>query len=169
VTPSQWAALLVGLQRLVELWMSRRNARRMVAEGGREVGAGHFPVLVAIHVGWLAAIAFLIPAEAPIYWGVIVAYLILQMGRYWVVATLGRSWTFRVIDQPGAPLVRTGPYRWLKHPNYVVVVLEVALLPLAFGAWQIALVFSAANLAILAWRLRIENSSIAVRAAVRPR
>lgn len=163
MTPSQWAALLVGIQRLCELWLSRRNANRLIAEGGREIGTGHFPILVAIHAGWLAAIAFLVPADAPVYWPVIAAYLVVQAGRYWVVATLGRHWTFKVIDTPTAPLVRGGPYRWCKHPNYVVVVLEVALLPLAFGAWEIAALFSAANLAVLAWRLRGENASIARR------
>lgn len=164
MTPSQGATLLVALQRLAELWLSRRNARRLVAEGGREIGGGHFPVLVAVHVGWLAAIAFLVPADAPVYWAVIAAYLVVQAGRYWVIATLGRQWTFRVVDTPGAPLVRGGPYRWCRHPNYVIVVLEVALLPLAFAAWQIALVFSVANVAVLAWRLRLENASIDRRA-----
>jgi methyltransferase len=166
VTPSQWAALLVGLQRLGELWLSRRNGPRLLAEGGREIGAGHYPVLIAVHVGWLAAIAFLIPAGAPVYWPVIAAYLAVQAGRAWVIATLGRYWTTRVIDMPAAPLVKRGPYRWVRHPNYVVVALEVALLPLAFGAWEIALAFSAANLAVLAWRLRIENAALARRAAL---
>ena len=163
MTPAQWAALLVGIQRLCELWLSRRNANRLIAGGGREIGKGHFPILVAIHAGWLAAIAFLVPADAPVFWPVLIAYLVVQAGRYWVVATLGRHWTFKVIDTPAVPLVRRGPYRWLKHPNYVVVVLEVALLPLAFGAWEIAAVFSAANLGVLAWRLRGENASIARR------
>jgi methyltransferase len=166
MTPAQWAALLVGLQRLGELWLSRRNGRRLLAEGGREIGAGHYPVLIAVHAGWLAAIAFLVPAAAPVYWPVIAAYLVVQAGRIWVIATLGRYWTTRVIDIPAAPLVKRGPYRWVRHPNYVVVVLEVALLPLAFGAWEIALVFSTLNLAVLAWRLRIENAALARRAAL---
>jgi methyltransferase len=166
MTPSQWAALLVGLQRLGELWLSRRNGRRLLAEGGREIGAGHYPVLIAVHAGWLAAIAFLVPADAPVYWPVIAAYLVVQAGRVWVIATLGRYWTTRVIDMPAAPLVKRGPYCWVRHPNYVVVALEVALLPLAFGAWEIALAFSAANLAALAWRLRIENAALARRRAL---
>jgi methyltransferase len=166
MTPAQWAALLVGLQRLGELWLSRRNGRRLLAEGGREIGAGHYPVLIAVHAGWLAATAFLVPAAAPVYWPVIAAYLVVQAGRIWVIATLGRYWTTRVIDIPAAPLVKRGPYRWVRHPNYVVVVLEVALLPLAFGAWEIALVFSTLNLAVLAWRLRIENAALARRAAL---
>jgi methyltransferase len=166
MTPAQWAALLVGLQRLGELWLSRRNGRRLLAEGGREIGAGHYPVLIAVHAGWLAATAFLVPAAAPVYWPVIAAYLVVQAGRIWVIATLGRYWTTRVIYIPAAPLVKRGPYRWVRHPNYVVVVLEVALLPLAFGAWEIALVFSTLNLAVLAWRLRIENAALARRAAL---
>lgn len=166
MTPAQWAALLVGLQRLGELWLSRRNARRLFAEGGREIGAGHYPVLIAVHACWLAAIAFLIPADAPVYWPLFAAYLLVQVGRVWVISTLGRYWTTRVIDMPAAPLVKRGPYRWIRHPNYVVVVLEVALLPLAFGAWEIALAFSIANLAVLAWRLRIENAALARRAAL---
>ena len=166
MTPAQWAALLVGLQRLGELWLSRRNARRLFAEGGREIGTGHYPVLIAVHAGWLAAIAFLIPADAPVYWPLLAAYLLVQVGRAWVISTLGRYWTTRVIDMPAAPLVKRGPYRWIRHPNYVVVVLEVALLPLAFGAWEIALAFSIANLAVLAWRLRIENAALARRAAL---
>lgn len=164
VTPSQWAALIVGVQRLCELWLSRRNAKRLIAEGGREIGAGHFPVLVVVHAGWLAAIAFLVPADAPVYWPLIAAYLVVQAARVWVMASLGRFWTARVIDMPHAPLVRTGPYRWLKHPNYVVVMLEVVLLPLVFGAWDLAALFGGAHFALLAWRLRGENAAIARRA-----
>ena len=166
MSPAQWAALLVGLQRLGELWLSRRNARRLLAEGGREIGAGHYPLLIAVHVGWLAAIFFLIPADAPVYWPLVAAYLVVQAGRVWVIASLGRFWTTRVIDMPGTPLVRRGPYRWLRHPNYLVVALEVALLPLAFGAWEIALAFSLANLAVLAWRLRVETVALARREAL---
>ena len=106
------------------------------------------------------------PADAPVHWPLIAAYLAVQAGRAWVIATLGRFWTTRVIDMPAAPLVRRGPYRWCRHPNYVVVVLEVALLPLAFGAWEIALAFSLANLAVLAWRLKIENAALARRVAL---
>ncbi len=166
MTAAQWAVLLVGLQRLGELWLSRRNARRLLAEGGREIGAGHYPVLLAVHVGWLAAIFFLVPSDAPLYWSIIAAYLAVQIGRVWVISTLGRFWTTRGIDMPAAPLVRRGPYRWVRHPNYIVVALEVALLPLAFGAWEIALAFSIANLAVLAWRVRIENAALARRAAL---
>ena len=164
---AQWAALLVGLQRLGELWLSRRNAAALLAGGGREVGAGHYPVLVAVHIGWLAAIAFWVPANAPVHWPLIAVYLLLQCGRVWVIASLGRYWTTRVIDMPATPLVRRGPYRWIRHPNYVIVVLEIALLPLAFGAWQIAIIFSIANFAILGWRLRLENRALARRTVLK--
>ncbi len=159
----QGIVLLVALQRLCEVALSRRNEARLVAEGGHEIGAGHYPVLIAVHVGWLAALAFLVPADAPIYWPVIGLYLLVQLGRIWVLSTLGRYWTTRVIHMPDTPLITHGPYRWVRHPNYIVVVLEIALLPLAFGAWEIALGFSIANSAILAWRLRIENVALNAR------
>lgn len=164
---AQWAALLVGLQRLGELWLSRRNSAALLAGGGREIGAGHYPVLVAVHIGWLAAIAFWVPPDAPVHWPLIAVYLLLQCARVWVIASLGRYWTTRVIDMPKAPLVRRGPYRWIRHPNYVIVVLEIALLPLAFGAWHIAIVFSIANFAILGWRLRLENRALARRTVLK--
>ena len=163
MTIAQWAVLLVGLQRLGELWLSRRNEAWLRAQGGREIGAGHYPVIIAVHAAWLAAIALLVPADAPVYWSLIGLYLVVQLGRIWVLTSLGRYWTTRVIDMPDTPLVRRGPYRWIKHPNYVVIALEIAILPLAFGAWQIALIFSIANFAVLAWRLRIEDSALQAR------
>ena len=167
MTIAQWAALLVGLQRLGELWLSRRNEAWLRDQGGREIGAGHYPVIIAVHAGWLAAIAFLIPADAPVHWWLIALYLVVQLGRIWVLTTLGRYWTTRVIDMPNAPLIGRGPYRWIKHPNYVVIVLEIAILPLAFGAWQIALVFSILNFAVLAWRIRIESAALKPRRDLR--
>ncbi|MEM9683856.1 MAG: isoprenylcysteine carboxylmethyltransferase family protein [Pseudomonadota bacterium] len=164
LTIAQWAVILVGLQRLAELWLSHRNGKALLEAGGHEIGRGHYPVMIAIHAAWLAAIFYLVPADAPVYWPLVAAYLLVQVGRVWVIRSLGPLWTTRVIEMPSIPLVRSGPYRWVKHPNYVVVALEVALLPLIFGAWEIALVFSAANLAIIAWRLRLENASIARRA-----
>lgn len=155
---AQWIVLLVAIQRLGELALSRRNTRRLIAAGGRELGAGHYPFLVGVHAGWLLALFVLVPADAPVYPTPIGVFLLLQLARVWVIASLGRYWTTRVIDLPDAPLVRTGPYRWLRHPNYVVVILELAALPLAFGAWPIAAVFSAANLFVLRVRLRAENA-----------
>ena len=100
-----------------------------------------------MHAGWLASLWVTVPASAPISWPWFVVYLALECGRAWVMLTLGRYWTTRIIHLPGAPLVRSGPYRFLRHPNYVVVCGEIAVLPLVFGQWQIALVFSILNAA----------------------
>ncbi len=157
----QILALLVALQRLAELVYGRRNATRLLAAGGIEAGAGHYPLLVALHGGWLAALFALVPTEAPADWGLLGLYGLLQAGRLWVIASLGGRWTTRVIVLPQAPLVKRGPYRFLRHPNYAVVALEIPVLPLAFGAWQIALAFGLANLALLTHRIRVEERALA--------
>ncbi len=158
---AQIVTLLVALQRLAELGYARRNARRLLAAGGVEHGAGHYPLFVALHGAWLAALFVMVPAEAPADWGLLGLYGLLQLGRLWVIASLGRRWTTRVIVVPGAPLVTRGPYRFLRHPNYLIVALEIPVLPLAFGAWQIALGFGLANLALLAHRIRVEERALA--------
>ena len=156
----QWIILLVALQRLGELWLSARNSRWQIAQGGRETGRSHYPLIVLVHAGWLIAMLVAIPASAPLNLPLIIVFLMLQIGRLWVIASLGRYWTTRIISNPAVPLVRRGPYRWIRHPNYLIVVLEIAVLPLAFGAWQIALIFSLANAAVLWWRIRIENTTL---------
>ncbi len=158
---AQIVTLLVALQRLAEVGYARRNARRLLAAGGVEHGAGHYSLFVALHGAWLVALFVLVPAEAPADWGLLGLYGLLQLGRLWVIASLGGRWTTRVIVVPGAPLVTRGPYRFLRHPNYLVVALEIPVLPLAFGAWQIALGFGLANLALLAQRIRIEERALA--------
>ena len=135
--------------------------RRLLAAGGVEHGAGHYPLFVVLHGAWLAALFVLVPAEAPADWGLLGLYGLLQLGRLWVIASLGGRWTTRVIVVPGAPRVTRGPYRFLRHPNYLVVALEIPVLPLAFGAWQIALGFGLANLALLAQRIRVEERALA--------
>ena len=162
----QVLALLIAVQRLVEMAHAGRNARRLLAEGGIEYGAGHFPLLVALHGAWLLAIFALVPPEAPVSWPLLGLYGLLQIGRAWVLVSLGRYWTTRVISVPGAPLVRRGPYRLMRHPNYLVLAGEIAVLPLAFGAWKIALAFSLANAALLAWRIRVEDAALAPRRRV---
>ena len=166
MTVLQIVVLLVALQRLAELVYARRNTRALLAAGGTESGAGHYPLLVLLHSAWLAALLVLVPHDAPAHWGLLGLFLLLQAARVWVIVSLGRFWTTRIITLPDAPLVRRGPYRWLRHPNYLVVALEIAVLPLAFGAWQLALVFSALNAAILAWRIRSEERSLAPRRAL---
>jgi methyltransferase len=155
---------LVAAERAAELILAARNTRALLARGGVEVGAGHYPLLVLLHGAWLATLLFLEPADAPPAWGWLGAFAVLQALRLWIIHSLGPFWTTRLITLPGAPLVRRGPYRFLRHPNYVVVVAEIAVLPLVFGAWRIAAVFSVLNLALLAWRIRIEQRALAPRA-----
>ncbi len=161
----QIATLLVAAQRLGELAYARRHTKRLLAAGGVAHGAGHYPLIVALHGAWLVALFALVPPEAPADWRLLGGYGLLQLGRLWVIASLGARWTTRVIALPGAlpgaPLVRRGPYRFLRHPNYLIVALEIPLLPLAFGAWQVALGFGLANLALLAHRIRIEERALA--------
>jgi methyltransferase len=158
---AQIVTLLVALQRLAELGYARRNARRLLAAGGVEHGAGHYPLFVVLHGAWLVALFVLVPAAAPADWGLLGLYGLLQLGRLWVIASLGARWTTRVIVVPGAPLVTRGPYRFSRHPNYLIVALEIPVLPLAFGAWHIALAFGLANLALLALRIRVEERALA--------
>jgi methyltransferase len=151
---------MVTLQRLAELWLSNRNTRALLARGAREHGGRHYPLIVAVHAGWLAALWWLAPGQ-PIDWLLIALFALLQAARVWVLATLGPRWTTRIITIPGAPLVRKGPYRWLSHPNYLIVVLEIAVLPLAFGLETVALVFTLLNAAVLAVRIAAENKALA--------
>ncbi len=162
-----WIVLiLVAAQRLAELLYARRNTRYLLAEGAYEVAPGHYPLIVAVHALWLLSLALFVPADTPPVWGLLAVFVVLQGLRVWVLATLGRFWTTRIITLPGAPLVRRGPYRFVKHPNYLVVAAEIAVLPLAFGAWQIAVIFSLANAAVLAWRIRCESRAISGRPRV---
>jgi methyltransferase len=156
-----WIVLiLVAAQRIVELWYARRNTARLLQRGGVEAGASHYPLFVLLHAAWLASMAVLIPPQtAPIWW-LLAIFAGLQALRVWVVASLGPHWTTRVVTVPGAPLVRRGPYRILRHPNYLVVCAEIAVLPLAFHAIGIAVVFSVLNAALLAWRVRVEDRAL---------
>jgi methyltransferase len=154
---------LVALQRLGELVLATRNTRALLSRGGVEHGAGHYPLIVLLHAAWLLALLFLVPADAPLSWFWLAVFVVLQGLRAWVVASLGPYWTTRIITLPDAPLVRRGPYRLLRHPNYVVVAAEIVVLPLVFGAWPIALVFSVLNAVMLAWRIRTEEQALAPR------
>ena len=157
----QIVVLLVAAQRLGELTYARRNTKRLMAAGGVEYGARHYPLIVALHGGWLVALFVLVPPEVPPDWWLLGSYGLLQFGRLWALISLGDRWTTRVIALPDAPRVRRGPYGFLRHPNYLVVAVEIPLLPLAFGAWQIALGFGLANLALLAHRIRVEERALA--------
>lgn len=153
----------VTLQRLAELIVARRNTRALLARGAYEAAPGHYPLIVAVHALWLAALWWLAPGE-PVSWPVVALFLLLQASRLWVLATLGRRWTTRIIILPDAPLVTGGPFRYARHPNYMIVIAEIALLPLAFGLWEVALVFSLLNAAVLAIRIRAEEKALAAAA-----
>jgi methyltransferase len=161
-----WAALIVGLvalERLAELVIASRHTSALLRKGATEIGRNHYPLIVALHTAWLIAVYVAADKSAAPVWFWIAAFLILQAARYWVIASLGRYWTTRIIVVPDAPLVKRGPYRFLRHPNYAVVIAEIAVLPLAFREPIVAAVFSALNLAILAWRVRVENTALALR------
>jgi methyltransferase len=163
-TPLIWVLALVAVQRLAELVLASANTRRLLARGAREVGRGHYPLFVALHASWLIAIAMCAPPHDRPIWPLIVVFAGLQLLRVWVILTLGPYWTTRVITLDGAPLIRGGPYRFLRHPNYWVVVGEIAVLPLAFHQPLIALVWSLLNATLLRHRLRVETCALNSRA-----
>ena len=150
---------LVTLQRIGELWLAERNTRRLLDQGARECGAAHYPLIVGVHTLWLVALWWLAP-QRPVQAFWLALFVVVELARVWVLMTLGPRWTTRIIVLPGAPLVRRGPYRLVNHPNYWVVTAEIAVLPLVFGLWQVALVFTLLNAAVLAVRIREENRAL---------
>jgi len=149
----------VTLQRLSELVIAKRNTARLMAAGAREVGGEHYPVMVAMHSAWLAALWFTVGGR-PISLPLLAIFAVLQLLRVWVLATLGPRWTTRIIVTPDAPLVKRGPFRFVRHPNYMVVTAEIAVLPLTFGLVGIALLFTVLNAAMLTVRIRAENRAL---------
>jgi len=169
-------ALFLGfliIQRLMELGLSARNAVRLRAQGAVEHGAAHFRWFVILHTLFPIALAteVLLLGARPPYWALVwvAVWLLAQALRYAAIRALGDRWNVRILVVPGAPLVRHGPYRWLRHPNYLAVVLELLAAPLMFGAWRTALLFSFANLVLLRIRIRSEEQALAAaQTAVRP-
>jgi len=149
----------VTLERLFELWLARRNTSRLMAQGAREHGASHYPLIVGVHVLWLLTLWAIAPWRGVSrFW--LARYALLQIARVWVLATLGPRWTTRIIVLPDAPLVESGLYRFLNHPNYWVVIGEIAVLPLVFGLPWVAVAFSILNAAVLWVRIREENRAL---------
>jgi len=160
---------VIAIERLAELIVSQRHAAESLRRGGVESGRGHFPVMVALHVGLLAGClaeplalhrAF-IPA---LFWPMLAVVVAANTLRWWCIATLGPRWSARVIVMPGMPLVRGGPYRWFAHPNYVAVIVEGVALPLAGSAWITACTFTALNAVLLTVRVRCETRALAAAA-----
>ena len=149
----------VTLQRLSELPVATANTKRLLAAGGREVAPRHYPLIVALHASWLITLWLLAPGR-PVNLAMLGLFALLQGLRIWTLRTLGARWTTRIIVVPGERLVMRGPYRFVDHPNYVVVVGEIAVLPLVFGLWQVAILFTLLNLVILAIRIRAENAAL---------
>ena len=161
-----WAYILiaaVALQRLVELVYAQRNSRALIARGGREVGAEHYPLFIVLHLSWLVVIAVLTAPSPPVVIWLLAVFAALQMARVWVISSLGPYWTTRIITFDAEPLVRRGPYRLVRHPNYLIVAFEVPVLPLALGLPMVAVVFGLLNLALLAYRIRIEDRTLDTR------
>ncbi len=149
----------VTAQRLVELPIAKANTKRLLAAGGYEVAPGHYPLILAVHAVWLAALWWLALGR-PINLVLVGLFALVEVLRVWVLQSLGDRWTTRIIVVPRERLVARGPYRWISHPNYAVVCAEIALLPLVFGLWQVAILFSLLNAAVLTIRIRAENQAL---------
>jgi methyltransferase len=159
------AVALVTVQRLLELVLARHNERRACAKGAIERGRGHYPFLVALHFLWFVSILVEGTLRGPElfpYWPAPLAlFLLAQSLRYWAIFSLGEYWNTKILIVPGAKLVRRGPYRYLNHPNYVAVVVEIFTFPMIFDAWITALVFTFLNAALLFVRIHEENQTLA--------
>lgn len=157
--------VLVVCERLYELARSRANATAMLARGGREVGQTHYPFMVLMHVAFLLACAAEVvglqrPFPGPLGWLALGGALAAQLLRYWVVTTLGERWTTRIVFIPNTRPITAGPYRYIRHPNYLAVVLEMACIPLIHGAYFTALIFSVCNALLLTVRIRTEEGAL---------
>lgn len=159
MTPAIILLAFVTIERLAELWLARRHTRALLAHGAFEVAAGHYPAIVLMHAAWIVGLFILgwDRSIEPIWLSVFIG---LQFLRIWVLATLGKRWTTRIIVLPGAPLVKAGPYRFVSHPNYIVVIGEIAALPLCLGLPWYALAFSILNAVVLSVRIRAEARAL---------
>ena len=158
--------LLIGIERLVELVVSKRNVAWSLAHGGREFGAGHYPAMVALHTGLLVGcVVEVAVADRPFLpwlgWPMLLIVVAAQSLRWWCIATLGHRWNTRIVVIRSLPLVRRGPYRYFRHPNYVAVIAEGVALPLVHTAWVTAVIFTVLNAWLLTVRIRAENTALA--------
>jgi methyltransferase len=163
IGPPQVAALLVLAQRGCEELYSMRTTRALLQAGAMEVGSEYYPVVAVAHLAWIASLFFLVPADAAVSRPLLILYLALQAVRYWVIGTLGRYWTHRIITLPRAPIVGRGPYRYISHPNYAVTIAETFLLPVVFGGWALAFIMTAVWSAVINYKIVLENRALAER------
>lgn len=162
--PAAWAVLaFLTAQRLLELVYAQKNTRALLARGAVEHGRDHYPLMVAIHAGFLAALWFSTASDAAMLWPLLIVFALLQAARLWVLATLGPYWTTRIISSPDFPRISGGPYRLVRHPNYWVVTLEILTIPLIFGHYRIAMLWTILNAGILFVRIRTENVALRAR------
>ncbi|MBZ9937821.1 hypothetical protein LB518_16095 [Mesorhizobium sp. BR1-1-16] len=164
-----WPYLLLGfvlIQRIIELAWSERNRRALMLRRGREIGAGHYPLFILLHGAWLGAMLLFVQPGIPVPWVLLGIYALLQVLRVWTIASLGSFWTTRIITVDGQPLRRRGPYRLIRHPNYLIVAIEIPLLPYALGLPWLAVLFGALNIALLAYRIRVEDGALGERRAL---
>jgi methyltransferase len=159
MTTASIILLFVTLQRFSELVIARRNTAALMAKGAVEHGAAHYPAMVLLHASWLLGLWWL-GWNALVIWPLMYLYIALQVFRIWILATLGSRWSTRILTVPNEQLVVRGPYRFVRHPNYVLVLLEVPLLPLALGLNGFALLYGLLNIAMLAWRIRVEETAL---------
>ena len=159
---------IVTLQRAAELVISRANTSKLMARSAVEMAPGHYPLIVTVHAAWLISL-WAFGRDQPVNIAALLCYFVLQGFRFWVMWTLGPRWTTRIIVLPAKPLVRSGPFRFLSHPNYAVVVGEIVVLPLVLGLPRLAAIFTLLNAAVLAIRVRAENRALAASRNTMPR
>ncbi|WP_373489778.1 isoprenylcysteine carboxyl methyltransferase family protein [Parasphingorhabdus sp.] len=158
-----WLLVYIVAQRLSELVYANRNTKRLLSEGGQEHGADHYHYFIFLHSAWLAIIALLVDPQQDIHVALLALFVATQMLRIWTLASIGRWWTTRIISAPHFDRVRRGPYRFVSHPNYLVVILEIAIVPLMLGLPAVALIFSILNAILLRHRIGVENAVLAER------
>lgn len=162
----EWLILgFISLQRLFELILARRNTERLLRNGAVEYFPEHYPLIVMLHLSWLVALAInmALSPEIAIHGIFLGLFVLLTVFRFWILMTLGPYFTTRIISSPSLPLIRTGPYQYMKHPNYVVVMGEIVCVPLIFGWWKLALIWGAMNAGLLWYRVRCENQALKFR------
>lgn len=156
-TPVTWVLVYIVIQRLVELIHANRNTKRLLAEGGTEYGADHYQYFIFLHAAWIGIIALLVDPRHSLNLVLLTLFVFSQLLRFWTLASIGRWWTTRIISAPHFDRIKRGPYRYISHPNYLVVVLEIAIVPLLLGLPVVALIFSVLNALLLRHRLTVEN------------
>ena len=158
-----WPAIailgFITLQRVTELPVAKANTKRLLEQGAHEVAPGHYPLIVAVHALWLAALWLQAPGR-PVHLPFLALFVLLEAFRVWILRTLGERWTTRIIIVPGENLVARGPYRFVNHPNYLVVIGEIAVVPLIFGLGLTAIVFTLLNAIALTIRIRAEGRAL---------